>query len=247
MAGATRPATPRQILKGAVAPRPTRRYRARLFQAYVLVASAAFVVLAVLAHTRAYFSLDLTITRFVQSYHGAWFSHLMYAVSWLGFGPQTWIIGISIVLALYLAGLRWEAVALAFSSLVLLICLGVKAIVTRPRPSPDLVRVLFELNSPAFPSGHVLQMVCVGGFLAFLAFTLLKPSIGRTIALVVLGALTVLMGLSRIALGQHWFSDVVGAYLLGSLWLALTIRVYRWGKTRFFVHQPVAADPDPTT
>jgi len=33
---------------------------------------------------------------------------------------------------------------------------------------------------------------------------------------------------------------VTGAYLLGSLWLALTVAIYRWGKTRFFVNQPVA-------
>jgi undecaprenyl-diphosphatase len=48
------------------------------------------------------------------------------------------------------------------------------------------------------------------------------------------------MGMSRIYLGHHWFSDVMGAYLLGSLWLALTIRFYRWGKTRYFIRQPVA-------
>jgi undecaprenyl-diphosphatase len=54
--------------------------------------------------------------------------------------------------------------------------------------------------------------------------------------------LGVMMGLSRIYQGQHWFSDVMGAYLLGSLWLALTIWIYRWGKPRFFVHQPVAPE-----
>jgi membrane-associated phospholipid phosphatase len=54
--------------------------------------------------------------------------------------------------------------------------------------------------------------------------------------------LCLLMGLSRIYQGQHWFSDVAGAYLLATLWLALVVRVYRWGKTRFFVHQPVAPE-----
>jgi membrane-associated phospholipid phosphatase len=58
--------------------------------------------------------------------------------------------------------------------------------------------------------------------------------------LVALSLLIALMGPSRIYLGQHWFSDVMGAYLFGSLWLALTIRFYRWGKRRYFVHQPVA-------
>jgi undecaprenyl-diphosphatase len=233
----------RQKLKQAVAPAPTRRTRARLFQAYVLVASATFVTLAVLAHTIAYFQLDLTITRLVQSYHGEWFTGLMYALSWIGFSPQCYYIGVVIVAVMFAAGLQWEGVCLAFTMIDTLIGVAIKEIVFRPRPSPDLVHVLSELNSPAFPSGHVLMIVGFGGFLAFLAFTLLKPSPARTILLVVLCAVIALMGLSRIALGQHWFSDVMGAYLLGSLWLALSIRLYRWGKPRFFVHQPVAPDP----
>jgi undecaprenyl-diphosphatase len=63
------------------------------------------------------------------------------------------------------------------------------------------------------------------------------------IFLVPFAVLISLMGLSRIYQGEHWFSDVMGAYLLGSLWLALTIKLYRWGKPRFFVDQPVAPEP----
>src|SRR5262245_46842021 len=171
----------RRKLKQAVASAATRRTRARLFQAYVLVASATFVTLAVLAHTTAYFQLDLTITRFVQSYHGEWFAGLMYALSWVGFAPQCYYIGTVIVTAMFVAGLRWEAVCLAFTMIDTLIGIAIKEIVFRPRPSPDLVHVLRELNSPAFPSGHVLMIVGFGGFLAFLVFTLLKPSLARTI------------------------------------------------------------------
>jgi undecaprenyl-diphosphatase len=51
-----------------------------------------------------------------------------------------------------------------------------------------------------------------------------------------------MIGASRIYVGQHWASDVVGAYLLGSVWLALSVLIYRWGKPRFFVNQPVAKE-----
>jgi undecaprenyl-diphosphatase len=78
------------------------------------------------------------------------------------------------------------------------------------------------------------------GFLTFLGYTLLKKSPWRSVLLGLFALFIVLMGLSRIYLGHHWFSDVMGAYLFGSLWLAGTIRFYRWGKTRYFVTQPVA-------
>jgi len=225
-----------------IATRPTRRYRAAAFQTYVLIASAVFVALAVVAHTVAYFPLDLTITHAVQSYHGLAFDRLMYWLSWLGFMPQVYVIGAVVVALLFIAGLRWEAVVSLFAACGVGIGALVKLVVYRPRPSADLVRVFSQLPSSGFPSGHVLTFTTFCGFLTFLVYTLLKPSWERTTLLVAFALLILFMGLSRIYQGQHWFSDVAGAYLLGSLWLALTIRLYRWGKPRFFAHQPVAPE-----
>ena len=234
---------PLQKLDAAViATRPTRRFRAAAFQAYVLAASAVFIALAVVAHFVAYFPIDLTITHAVQSYHGAAFDRLMYGLSWLGFVPQVDVLGALTIVLLFVAGLRWEAVCALFAACSVAIGTLVKLVVYRPRPSADLVHVFRELPSSGFPSGHVLEFTAFCGFLAFLVYTLLKPSWGRTTLLVALALLILLMGLSRIYQGQHWFSDVMGAYLLGSLWLVLTIRLYRWGKPRFFTHQPVAPE-----
>jgi len=220
---------------------PTRHYRAAAFQAYVLVAMAVFVALAVAAHFVPYFAIDLTVTHALQSYHGAVFDALMRWLSWLGFAPQVDVLAALAIVILFIAGLRWEAVTALFALCGVAFGGLVKAIVTRPRPSADLVHVFQQLPTSGFPSGHTLMAGAFYGFFAFLAYTLLKPSWFRTLFLVVFALLIALMGPSRIYLGQHWFSDVAGAYVLGSLWLALTIRVYRWGKPRFFKHQPVAA------
>ncbi len=80
------------------------------------------------------------------------------------------------------------------------------------------------------------------GFMWFLTYTLLKASWKRTLLLIFFGGQVLLIGASRVYLGQHWASDVVGAYLLGSLALVVIILIYRWGKTRFFIHQPTAQE-----
>ena len=233
------------VQANVVAPPPQRRRRAETFQGWVLVAAVVFVALAVLARLSPYFPIDLAITRAVQGIRAPLFDRLMFAYTWVGFLPQAAYVGMGIIAVIFLLGLRWEATALTFSGAGFVIGMLVKAIVYRPRPAADLVRVLGRLNSYSFPSGHVLTITLVGGFLAFLVFTLLKPSWLRTALLVFLGLSIPLMGLSRIYEGQHWFSDVMGAYLLGSLWLALAIKVYRWGKPRFFVRQPAAPEKTP--
>jgi len=237
------PGDPLQKLDAAViAPRPARRYRAAAFQIYVLFAAAVFVALAVIARTVAYFPIDLTITRAVQSYHGPTFDHLMYVISWIGFMPQVDVAAALAIVLLFGAGLRWEAVVALFAAAGVGIGTLVKLVVYRPRPSADLVHVLKQLPSAGFPSGHVLEATAFCGFLTFLGYSLLKPGALRGMVLIAFGAFILLMGLSRIYEGAHWFSDVMGAYLFGSLWLALTIKVYRWGKPRFFAHQPMAPE-----
>src|SRR5205823_10131214 len=109
---ASRPKALHQKLDdAAIVPRPTRNYRAVVSQAYVLIAAAVFVGLAVTAHFVPYFPIDLIITRAIQSYHGAAFDAVLRAVSWLGFPPQVNVLGAMVLLILFLAGLRWEAVA----------------------------------------------------------------------------------------------------------------------------------------
>ena len=224
--------------------KPTRRWRARVFQAYLVVATLAFGILVVLASLFNYFSIDLTITRAVQTINFVGFAGLMYWVSYIGYAPQMYLLVAAIAVLLFVLGLRWEAVV------ALLAAAGsagldqiIKLLVHRPRPGANLVNVIQQLNnSYSFPSGHVLTYTAFFGFMFFLGFTLLKPSWARGLLLILLGGLVALVGLSRIYVGDHWASDVVGAYLLGSIWLALTVYIYQWGKTRFFVRQPLAPE-----
>ena len=233
---------------GAIVSKPWRRYRADVFLGYMVIAVIVFIILAVLAKTVAYFTFDVTITHAVQAFNAGWFGALMYALSWIGFTPQAYLIALIVLLFLYMSGLKWETVV-GFVSLILstALGLGIKILIDRPRPSANLVNVISQLKDYSFPSGHVLFFTAFFGFLLFLAYTLFKHSWWRTLLLIVLGIMIALIGLSRIYEGQHWASDVVAAYLLGSVWLSLSILIYRWGKPRFFVDQPVAKETPSST
>lgn len=221
--------------------RVIRRYRARLFQWYVVAAMVAFAILFFAAREVAYFPFDLYLANWVQRWNTLWLDIVMVAVSQLGFNPMGPIVVVLTVAVTYRIGLKWETIMLIMASAgVGILSTGFKVLAQRARPTSDLVNVFSELSDYSFPSGHVLLFTAFLGFVAFLIYTLMLPSWVRTVSLTILGALILLVGISRVYLGHHWPSDVFGAYLLGSLWLAMTIFLYRKGKRRFFVHQPVA-------
>lgn len=231
----------------ATAPAPVRRYRAVLFLVALLTIAVAFAVLTFLVKTTPSFPLDLQITLGIQSINIPVFGGLMTAVSWLGFSPQSVILTVVIIVVILGFGLQWEAlVALIAALLSIGLNVLVKDLIQRPRPAAALVHVLAMLKDYSFPSGHVMFYTGFYGYIVFLAFTLLKPSLKRTLLFVFFGLLVLLIGISRIYEGEHWASDVLGAYLLGTLTLIVIIQLYRWGKSRFFVHQPVA-EPAPST
>jgi membrane-associated phospholipid phosphatase len=193
-----------------------------------------FALLFALATNLPYLAIDPAITHTVQRFEAPWFRALMRWVSWPGFGPQSVVIVALAGAALLAAGLRWEAACAVGAGLApAVLSTAVKVIIQRPRPAASLVQVTEVLNSYSFPSGHVFFYTVFFGFLLYLVYVLFRPSRWRALALALLSLLVGLVGVSRIELGQHWFSDVLAAYLIGSVWLALTIWVYRWVKIRY--------------
>jgi undecaprenyl-diphosphatase len=78
----------------------------------------------------------------------------------------------------------------------------------------------------------VLNFTVFAGLLCYLAWVRLAPSALRTTLVALLLVMIALMGAARIHSGEHWASDVLGGYLIGGLWLAATIEIYRWGRRR---------------
>lgn len=213
--------------------RAQRRGRLPLALAFGAVAGFALVMALVLLGDADAF--DVRVTLGMQRAEHPLVLGLMVAVSWLGFQPQA-----SAIVALVLAALWWRRLRLesGFAALALVanpLAALLKLIANRPRPSAALdgIVVYGNVGGRSFPSGHVLSYVAFCGFLAYLVHTLMQRAPWpRRALLAALLALIVLVGPSHVFLGQHWFTDVLASYLLGSALLVALLATYRRAKRR---------------
>ncbi len=110
---------------------------------------------------------------------------------------------------------------------------SLQRLIGRPRPSPALVHVARQKKSASFPSGHATTALTGWGWLLVLVSRLPKRQpLWRKALLSGIMLVITLAGPSRIYLGEHWTSDVVGGYLFGGAWLSLSCRLYRTLKSR---------------
>ncbi len=101
---------------------------------------------------------------------------------------------------------------------------AVKVLVDRPRPVLD--EPITEAFGKSFPSGHALTATVAYGTL-LLAFLPLLPARWRPRALAGYVALVLLISASRLGLGVHYLSDVLGGIVLGAAWLCVSVATFR--------------------
>ncbi len=125
-----------------------------------------------------------------------------------------------IILGLLLVGVVWHQAGrgLAFkyagvmAGIFVLIPI-LKAFIARARP--DVVEALTVAKSASFPSGHTLRSAIV----LFLLAWFLKNKTDKNIYLIICYVFILITGISRIYLGVHWPSDVIGSWLIATTWL----------------------------
>ncbi|MEV8457241.1 phosphatase PAP2 family protein [Streptomyces sp. NPDC052095] len=135
------------------------------------------------------------------------------------------------VVALWWRGARPLAGWVAATSLLgTLAQQGLKSAVGRERPRwPDPVD---SAHYAAFPSGHALTAVVGCGLLLWLLRRYgAGPRLWRG-ALAVAGVSVVGVGVTRLYLGVHWLSDVLGGWLLGAALVGLSVAGFAWYERR---------------
>jgi membrane-associated phospholipid phosphatase len=213
------------------------RFGARVLMAFaaIFLAAVPFALLAALVETafRPLLHLDRHVAEDLHDYAIAHptFTTAMRLVSDTGKPLVWWLVLTPVFCWLLRRRLPRLATFVAVTAIgSSLLNLSIKTAIARTRP--DLPDALIVEPGKSFPSGHT-QAAIVGYGILLLAFL---PVIRRRYRPWVIAAsvtLVVLIGFSRIALGAHYLSDVIGAALIGSAWLlAMTAAFSAWRRDR---------------
>ncbi len=165
--------------------------------------------------------VDLPVVRYLAEHRTAWLTTTMRDVTWLGSTVVLVPLIVTVGLAARHRTRSWATMAQLALSLGGAIALYdlIKPLVGRPRP--HVGQLVSTATGYAFPSGHATQTAAVAVTLAALG-AVLTGSWPRKVTIWSAAALgCLIVGFSRVYLGVHWPTDVLGGYALGALWAAL--------------------------
>lgn len=208
------------------------RHTALCFIGFGLLA-VAFVLIAILVGSgnQSVIDFDHKWIGRIQNQESPGWTATAETLSWIG--STTVVIVIELILLLFLLfvpRLRWEPLlVLCATGGSALLNILLKNLFRRDRP--DINR-LAEEYSFSFPSGHSMGAFALYGILAYLLWRVIRPLPLRIVALALCILLTLTIGLSRIYLGVHYPSDVIGGYVASGAWLALTIGIFEFWRHR---------------
>jgi len=144
-------------------------------------------------------------------------------------GKHQFLIPANLILIFYFLLVKkqnWfsiRVITIAISSLVLMLLL--KQLFQRKRPLSPLLKAARGLS---FPSGHAIMAVTFYGLLIYILQHSITIDWLKWLITVLVILLIILIGFSRVYLRVHYASDVAAGFIIGLLWLLLSLAVLKW-------------------
>jgi len=164
--------------------------------------------------------IDVRITTFIQ---GLNWGPIVYPMELINVTAGYWqvLAGVIAIVALFVVERRagWLMLIGSVSSLLDNV---IKLLVSRQRPTVDLVHILTPASGFSYPSGHAVFFTWMSFMLAVSLAPRIKP-VYRPAIWLVATTVIVLTCIARVWAGDHWPSDVIGGVLLGAGWSALVL------------------------
>ncbi|MDO8499064.1 MAG: phosphatase PAP2 family protein [bacterium] len=163
------------------------------------------------------FNSDIFMLMWMDGLVGPLASQIFFGITMLGKSYVVATVCLGVIIWFWKSGRAkyiWPLIISVGGSTVTTVVL--KAVIGRSRPAE--VFAYYAEHSPSFPSGHATVAVALYGFLAYFIY---KNFSGwkKNIGVALLSVAIVLIGFSRLYLGVHYLSDVIGGYSVGGLWL----------------------------
>jgi undecaprenyl-diphosphatase len=185
------------------------------------------LVVSIYARFTPMFPGDLCLTLWLQSFDNHLILSTMECISFIFGGWSAVLVVVATSIVVWWRIGRLEAIMIPVGGLITLVNTALKLAINSPRPSADLVHVLSREQGSGFPSGHAFFAILILGLAAYFIFINLKKRVLRMLVIAGLIALILLTGTSRVYLGVHWPSDVIGGYLIGGVFLTALIWFHR--------------------
>ncbi|HDL53416.1 MAG TPA: phosphatase PAP2 family protein [Proteobacteria bacterium] len=172
-------------------------------------------------------SLDRTIFYALQGVHSRFADEFFVFITTMGSSVPVMISFLVILGILAINRKRLEAFFFAFNFIGgVVFLMAMKYLFQRPRP--EAIYQFFSETTPSFPSGHTFIATAVLGLGLYFLIRFVRTGGARTAAVFSYLLFIFLVGLSRIYLGVHWFSDVLGACFAGFVWISMVITSYEY-------------------
>lgn len=192
----------------------------------LFISSLSLIVFLLVVLLKSHFAtVDASINSWSASIQSASFIEMAEVIHY-SFAPSPSFVA-SLLVAVYLFYKKFKFMGLfligAMAANVTLVEI-IKVLVHSPRPLNGILTV----QGFSFPSGHVTSTVVLCGLLTYFAWNHWKSSILKILWGLFSVVIAIVVGLDRIYLNVHWFSDVLGAYSWGVFWLAFSILTFQY-------------------
>ena len=184
-----------------------------------------YIASAIVNESIAHF--DSAVIEFVQGLEAPWLTSIMKVFTWIGSGYVVTAIALVGFIVLYFV-LRYRHQAFLLLTVVtgsILLNKALKSYFKRERP--EIHRIL-DANGYSFPSGHSMMAFALYAIIAYIAWRNLKTTMSRVALVLFTALMIIIIGTSRIYLGVHYPSDVVGGFAVSALWVTIAISVYAY-------------------
>ncbi|WP_066064744.1 phosphatase PAP2 family protein [Neobacillus soli] len=196
-----------------------------------LVCVLGFSLISLLISDHKIIDFDSDVIAAIQGLESPFLTKVMKFFTFIGSAPVVIILSIFLLFFLYkVLHHRLELilfVSAIFGSAVLNQIL--KLVFHRVRPN---FHRLIDIAGYSFPSGHAMNAFAVYVIISFLLWRHIASKWGRSLLIFISVAMIVAIGTSRIYLGVHYPSDIIGGYLASGFWLTVAILFFQFYKEK---------------